>query len=111
MKLYLYFLETSYQKEKHFNIKTKECEVVEKPKTYRPVKELPDEYFGSYVPKSQIGKVSGWHNNQVILTENNVDLAKKLFLDYLNLCISNKEKEIEEYNKMIEAVNVFQSNN
>ncbi len=102
MKLYFYFLETPYKGKPYIRIE--ECEAVEKPKTYSPVDEFPNGYYGNYVVKSEIGILSGHQNDKVILTERNDELAKKLFSDYLNSQIEGKQKEVEKLKEKLMAV-------
>ncbi len=102
MKLYFYFLETPYKGKSYIRIE--ECEVEEKPKTYSPVDEFPNDYYGNYVAKSEVGILSGRRNDKVILTEKNDELVKKLFFDYLNEQIERKQKEIEKLKEKLIAV-------
>lgn len=102
MKLYFYFLETPYKEKPRIRIE--ECEVVKKPKTYKPVDKFPDGYYGYHVAKTNVGIFDSYWYNQVILTERNDGLAKKLFSDYLNSQIGGKEKEIEKLKEKLIAV-------
>lgn len=102
MKLYFYFLETPHSGKPYIQIE--ECEVEEKPKTYKPVDKFPKSYSGCYVVKSDIGILSGYRNDKVILAKKNDGLTKKLFSDYLNEKIECKKKEIEELKEKLMAV-------
>lgn len=105
MKLYFYFLETPHKGKPHIRIE--ECEVEEKPKTYKPVDKFPDGYYGCYVTRTNVGTLDNYWHKQIILTERNDELAKKLFSDYLNEQIDRKQKEIEELKeKLIVAENM-----
>ena len=70
MKLYFYFLRTG-------KIRCAECEVVEKPKTYKPVNKFPSGYYGCYVKKEDIGELIGYNDDIVVLTER---ITKRLLM-------------------------------
>ena len=98
MKLYFYILDVYG----YFNgIKSAECEVVEKAKTYRPVDKFPEGYYMSYVSKDAIGRISGYCSNMVITTEPNFELAKRLFREKTIREIERLKKSLEkEENKL-----------
>ena len=98
MKLYFYTLD-DYDS---FNsIKSAECEVVEKTKTYRPVDKFPEGCYMSYVSKDAIGRISGYSGNRVITTEPNFELAKRLFKEKTIREIERLKKSLEkEENKL-----------
>jgi len=108
MKLYFYFLETPYKEKPHIRIK--ECEVEEKPKTYKPVDRFPDGYYGSYVAKTEIGILDKHWHERVILTARNDELVKQLFSDYLDKQIEGKQKEIEELQEKLMVVENMEEN-
>lgn len=76
MKLYFYFLEDS-------GIRTEECEVEEKNKTYAIVGKSPRGFYNSRVNKENIGVISGSYTKIVIFTEPNFEKAKDIFHKYL----------------------------
>lgn len=64
MKLYFYILdndrefnpETRTFGDPVFKVRVEECEVIEKPKTYRAVAQFPERLYIGYVKKEDIGK-------------------------------------------------------
>lgn len=78
MKLYFYKFKTSSFD--GLKIETGECEVTEKPKTYYPVGKFPPFFYGSYVNKYEIDKLSGYCSDTVILTEKDDKKAFDLFM-------------------------------
>ena len=101
MKLYFYFLETN-------KIRTEECEAEEKPKTYKPVDKFPRGYYYSSVKKDDIGTLSGYQNDVVILLENDIEKVAKIFREKCERRISgakttirSEEEAIEEQKRLI----------
>lgn len=50
MKLYFYILDTE-RKTGKWNLRLEECEVIENPKTYKPVTKFPGGIYASYIRK------------------------------------------------------------
>ena len=98
MKLYFYFLETE-------KIRSEECEVEEKPKTYKPVNKFPSGYYGCYVKKADIGKLIGYSENVVILTEENIQKAADVFRDKMRCVIARQKQNISSANDSINRCN------
>lgn len=98
MKLYFYFLESN-------KIRTEECEVEEKPKTYRPIEKFPSGYYYSYVKKEEIGKLAGYNSDAVILLEDNKEQAAKIFSEKCNMGISRAKSSIQSAESRIEELN------
>lgn len=101
MKLYFYFLETN-------KIRVEECEVEEKPKTYKPVDKLPRGYYYCSVKKGDIGTLSGYNNDTIILTENDIEKVAEIFkskckrrIERDKRDILSAEASIEEQNRLI----------
>ena len=92
MKLYFYILEKPYNK-KPF-VRFEECEVIEKPKTYKPKDKFPSGVYNCYISKSDIGHVSGYSNNIVVLTEPNSKLAKEIFTKLYKSDVIQKEEAL-----------------
>lgn len=109
MKLYFYFLEKPY-KDKPY-IRFEECEVVNKPKTYKPVGRFPSGYYGSYVAKEDIGTLIGYGKDVVALTQNDSEVAMKLFSDNANKQIGQLNRKIEELKDELKAVSEWRSKN
>ena len=98
MKLYFYFLETG-------KIRCKECEVEEKPKTYKPVNRFPAGYYGFYVKKEDIGKLIGYGDNVVVLTENNIQRVADVFRKKMSYRIAREKQNIASANDSINQCN------
>lgn len=78
MKLYFYFLETG-------KIRCAECEVEEKPKTYKPV--------------------IGYSNDVVVLTENNIQKVADVFRSKMRYKIARAKQDITFANDSINQCN------
>ena len=102
MKLYFYILETHYNKNPF--VRFEECEVIEKPKTYKPKDRFPNGVYRCYVSKSDIGHVSGYSNNLVVLTEPNAKVAKELFMKIYERNVSLEEKSLARAKSMLNAI-------
>lgn len=98
MKLYFYFLETG-------KIRCAECEVEEKPKTYKPVNRFPAGYYGCYVKKEDIGQLIGYDGDIVFLTENNIQKVADLFRGKMKYRIANAKRDIAFANDTIDRCN------
>lgn len=114
MKLYFYSLDT----EKDNCIRMEECEVEEKKLAYAPVNRLPKYYFGNYVMKDEIGKLTGVNGKLVILTENNPLAAAEIFsrkfqddISHLQSAIWAKEQQTEEINRIRLRIEKWRSEN
>lgn len=93
MKLYFYFLEDSYYTGVKPYIRLEECSVIEKPKTYKPVDEIPRDYYYCSVKKEDIGKISGSFGNAVVLLEKNNKVSQKQFEKFNSLLDANNYME------------------
>lgn len=102
MKLYFYIFKKSYRNKPY--VQFAECEVEEKPKTYRPIDEFPNGYWGCFVRKEDIGHLCGYENNVVILTEKNKALAKEIFSNYFAGIIKRLQNETSEYQELLNVV-------
>lgn len=102
MKLYFYILERPYN-ENPF-VRFEECEVIEKPKTYKPKDRFPMGVYNSYINKSNIGHVSGYSNNLVVLTEPNSKVAKELFVKIYESNVRQEEKHLAEAKVELNAI-------
>lgn len=97
MKLYFYIFD-SYNKK----IKTGEAEVIEKPKTYKPVDKFPNGFYGCYVRKEDVGHLTGYSNNTVILTEDKPEVAISLFFQKHKIAASKAVEELDRQNAIID---------
>ena len=102
MKLYFYILETPYNKNPF--VRFEECEVIEKPNTYKPKDRFPIGVYGSYINKSDIGTVSGYRNNLVVLTEPNSKVAKELFIKIYERNVRQKEEQLAKAKSMLNLI-------
>ena len=102
MKLYFYILEEPYNANPF--IRFEECEVIEKPKTYTPKDRFPMGVYRCYVSKSDIGHVSGYSNNLVVLTEPNSKVAKELFMKIYERDVRHAEKFLAREKSMLNAI-------
>ena len=102
MKLYFYILKKPYEG-KPF-VRFEECEVIEKPKTYYPKDKFPSGVYNCYISKSDIGIVSGYSNNLVVLTEPNARVAKELFTKLYESNVRQKEEYLAEAKVVLNAI-------
>lgn len=112
MKLYFYILdidreynpETKTLGDYIFKIRVEECEVVEKPKTYKAVTRFPDGIYIGYVKKEDIGKISGSSTPYIVLEEPNYQFVKETFLEKYNNDIRRSKNIIAMYENKIAAI-------
>ena len=112
MKLYFYILdsdrefnpETRTFGDSTFKVRVEECEVVEKPKTYRAVTQFPEGLYIGYVKKENIGKISASLEPYIVLTVRNYQFVKNKFLERYNAEISRLKEAIAIYEKMAAAI-------
>nr|DAG80923.1 MAG TPA: hypothetical protein [Caudoviricetes sp.] len=112
MKLYFYILDSDrkYNPETKtlgdyvFKIRVEECEVVDKPKTYRAVTRFPERLCIGYVKKEDIGTISGHLTPYIVLTVPNYQFVKDKFLEKYNVEISKLKKAIAMYEDKIAAI-------
>ena len=108
MKLYFYILEKPYNKIPF--VRFEECEVIEKTKTYYPADKFPKGIYCSYINKNDIGIVSGYSNNLVVLTEPNSKLAKEIFTELYESNVRKKEESLAESKAMLNAILEMEEN-
>ena len=102
MKLYFYILERPYNG-KPF-VRFEECEVIEKPKTYKPADKFPRGIYSCYINKSDIGHISGYSNNLVVLTEPNAKMAKEIFVKLYESNVRQKEESLAKAKAELNAI-------
>lgn len=88
---------------KTLKVKKQILEVEEKPKTYIRI----NVGWSSRINKTDIGVVSGYLKDVVLLLEDNIERAKELFLEEIKRKISNEENKIEHSKKEIEKLNNY----
>lgn len=102
MKLYFYILEKPYNKNPF--VRFEECEVIEKPKTYKAKDRFPSGVYNCYINKNDIGIVSGYSNNLVVLTEPNAKMAKELYTKLYESNVRQKEESLAKAKVMLNAI-------
>ena len=102
MKLYFYILERPYGKNPF--VRFEECEVIEKPKTYKPKDKFPRGVYNAYISKSDIGHISGYSSNLVVLTEPNGKLAKEIFAKMYESNARRAEESLAEAKATLNAI-------
>ena len=105
MKLYFYFLVSPYRGKP--KIEFEEAEVIEKPKTYYLQEKHPENYYGCYFRKDNIGKILTEYNKMIVLTEPDAEKAMLMFRNYINQSIVRAREEIENLEEKLNAVNEF----
>lgn len=116
MKLYFYILdsdrefnpETRTFGDPVFKVRVEECEVIEKPKTYKAVTRFPDGIYIGYVKKEDVGKISGHSTPYIVLTVPNYQFVKDKFLEKYNVEISRLKKTIAMYEDKIAAIEDYE---
>ena len=106
MKLYFYVIKNEYGEPARMIYA--ECEAIEKEKTYKPADKFPNCFSGSYVRKNNIGEISGYKKNIVVLLEKKAKRAKEIFSNYYKEEIKLLEKEIAGKEKILSAVDAFE---
>ena len=114
MKLYFYFLEEPYNKKPY--IRCEECEVDERPKTYKPVDRFPKGYYYSTLKKGDIGTPIRYDKRAVALTEKDNAKVADIFKSKCEHSISRsfksikyEEENIEKQKSLIEMIERWKS--
>lgn len=118
MKLYFYILgseqkfnaETRTFEKPIFQMKCEECEVVEKPKSYKPIDKFPNGVYRNFILKSVIGGFLDCYKEIVILDERNYEKAKEVFLRRFNHKVKELKENLSRYEDMIAAVEAGEEN-
>ena len=112
MKLYFYILDSDreYNPETKtlgdyvFKIRVEECEVIEKPVTYKAATQVPDGIYIGYVKKKDIGRIFDSLTPYIVLEEPNYQFVKNKFLEKYNKEISRLKNAIAMYENKIAAI-------
>ena len=88
MKLYIYSLWSD-------EFSCSEIDVDEKPKTYIVTNESKFGYKGQRIRKADIGKLSGYNGDTVILTEKGKKKAVEMFIGRQKRIVENCRKRLE----------------
>lgn len=112
MKLYFYILDSDIEFNPEtrtfgdpvFKVRVEECEVIEKPKTYRAVTQFPKGIYVGYVKKEDIGKIFDSLTPYTVLEEPNYQFVKETLLKKYNNEIRRLKNAIAMYENKIAAV-------
>ena len=112
MKLYFYFLDSEREFNPEtvtfgdyvFKVRIEECEVIEKPKTYKAVTRFPKGIYTEYVKKEDVGRIMDSLTLYIVLEKPNYQFVKNKFLEKYNKEISRLKKAITMYENKIAAV-------
>lgn len=102
MKLYFYFLEPLFMGPAVMH--TEQCEVIEKPKTYKPVDRFPEGYYGCYVPKGELNTLCTDYSWYFISDKRKDEEAVKAVLKHCQNKIQKLEEEIAVLRQYEQAV-------
>lgn len=103
MKLYFYILDSDRKTDK-WNLRIEECEVIEKPKTYKPVTKFPDGVYVSFIKKESIGNFISEYSKAVVLDAPDYEKAKEVFFKKYDNKLNDLRKAINFYEKLKSAV-------
>ena len=112
MKLYFYILdsdrefnpETRTFGDPVYKVRVEECEVVEKPKTYKAVTRFPEGIYIGYVKKENVGLISDSLTPYIVLEKPNYQFVKETFLEKYNNEIHRFKSVIAMYENKIAAI-------
>lgn len=118
MKLYFYILDSDREFNPEtitfgdpvFKVRVEECEVVEKPKTYKAATKFPDGIYIGYVNKRDIGRIFESLPPYIVLEKPNYQFAKETFLEKFNNEICRLKKTIAMYEDKIAAIEDYEEN-
>ena len=102
MKLYFYILDRNCNSNPI--VRFEECEVIEKPKTYYPKDRFPNGVYNCYINKNDIGIVSGYSNNLVVLTEPNAKTAKEIFAELYKSIVRQEEESLAKAKATLNSI-------
>ena len=106
MKLYFYIMDSDRETGK-WNLRLEECEVVEKPKTYKPVNKFPHGVWNSFIKKESIGHFIDSFLDIVVLDKPDYEKAKEVFMLKYNSIIRGAQATISKTEEMVAAVENF----
>lgn len=118
MKLYFYILDSEREFNSEagtfgdyvFKVRVEECEVIEKPKTYKAVTRFPKGIYIGYVKKEDVGRILDSLTPYIVLEKPNYQFVKNKFLEKYNEEISRLKNTIAMYENKIAAVEVGEEN-
>lgn len=100
MKLYFHILDEF----RNSKLKCVAVEAVERTRSYKLQENAPN-IHRSVINKDEIGVPIGWNNDVVILTEQDAEKAKEIFINRIRKEIDKRKEEIERYEKEIDTIN------
>ena len=103
MKLYFYILGTD-RKTGKWNLRLEECEVIEKPKTYKPATKFPDGIYASFIRKESIGNFINEYSKVVVLDAPDYEKAKEVFFKKYDNELNALKKGIDFYEELKSAI-------
>lgn len=103
MKLYFYILDTDRKTDK-WNLRLEECEVIEKPKTYKPVTKFPNGIYNSFIRKESIGSFMSDYSNTVVLDTPDYQKAKEVFFKKYDNKLNTLRDKINFYETLKSAI-------
>lgn len=109
MKLYFYILDTD-RKTGKWNLHLEECEVIEKPKTYKPKTEFPNGVYASFIRKESIGNFINEYSKVVVLDAPDYEKAKEVFFKKYDNELNTLRKRIDLYEELKSAVEAGEEN-
>lgn len=92
MKLYFYILDTD-RKTSKWNLRLEECEVIEKPKTYKPKTEFPNGVYASFVRKESIGSFINDYSKVVVLDTPDYQKSKRSIFEKIRQRINYVKRQ------------------
>ena len=112
MKLYFYILDSDREFNPEtrtfggytFKVRIEECEVIERPKTYKAVTRFPEGIYIGYVKKEDIGRILDSLTPYIVLEEPNYQFVKETFLKRYNNEIRRLKNTIAMYENKIAAI-------
>lgn len=109
MKLYFYILDSDRKTGKWY-LRLEECEVMEKPKTYKPVDKFPHGVWNSFIKKKNIGHFIDGFLDIVVLDKPDYEKAKEVFMLKYNSIIRGAQATISKTEEMVAAVENYKEN-
>lgn len=103
MKLYFYILDTDRKTDK-WNLRLEECEVIENPKTYKPVTKFPDGIYTLFIRKASIGNFINEYSKVVVLDAPDYEKAKEVFFKKYDNELNTLRKRINFYEGLKSAI-------
>lgn len=106
MKLYFYILNEKRIKDEEYNIflRIEEAEAVKKNGMWFPAEGRFPSGVGFFIMPFDVGKLSGFNKNLVVLAEPDLDLAKQLFAEAFNKEIRRHQRTIDMWQSRLKAV-------